>query len=187
MIVTREDLYEYLEADKRALKINLSRPRLFKDRIWKYERLLRFTEYYTNNINKSIFHRLLAYYYKYRWRKECFKLGNEIPLNVIGKGLVIWHGRNIIINKKAKIGENFGISAGCVVGQAHGLVPVIGNNVSLTIGSKVLGGISICDNVTVGASSLVLKSITEEYVTVGGIPAKILSRKDPNKGPIIRG
>ena len=48
------------------------------------------------------------------------------------------------------------------------------------------GGVTVCNNVTIGASALVLKSITTEYCTVAGIPAKIISIKDPSK-PLIRG
>lgn len=105
---------------------------------------------------------------------------------MIGPGLCIWHGFNIIINPTASIGKNFGISANCNVGHAHNKVPTIGDNVTMSFGSKVLGGIHICNNVTIGAAALVLKDITTEYCTVGGIPAKILSIKDSSK-PLIRG
>ena len=186
MIKTREDLHRYLESDRIALGIKRSKPSVLGDRIWKYERLMRYTEYWLNNSHKSLIHRIIYMFYLYRWKQDSFKLGNEIPLNAIDEGLALWHGRNIIINSKCKIGKNFGISAGCVVGQAHGLVPTIGDNVSMTIGSKVLGGITICNNVTIGASALVLKSVTEEYVTLGGIPAKILSHQD-SKEQLIKG
>lgn len=49
MIETKTDLKFYLERDKRALGYtNLKRPRLFVDNAWKYEIILRKTEYYTN-------------------------------------------------------------------------------------------------------------------------------------------
>ena len=65
-------------------------------------------------------------------------------------------------------------------------MPIIGDNVTMTFGSKVLGGIKICNNVTIGAGALVLKDITTEFCTVGGVPAKILSVKDKNE-PLLRG
>ena len=54
----------------------------------------------------------------------------------------------------------------------------------MCLGSCVLGGIRICDNVTIGAKSLVLKDVTDEYVTVGGVPAKILKHHDKSKSLI---
>ena len=72
------------------------------------------------------------------------------------------------------------------IGQAHGKAPIIGDNVTMTYGSSVIGGVYITNNVTIGSRALVLKDINEEFVTVGEIPAKILSHKDPTR-PMIRG
>lgn len=100
---------------------------------------------------------------------------SEIPINTIEEGLVICHGQNIIINPDAKIGKNFTISAQCCVGQAHLKVPVIGDNVEMTIASKILGGIVIAHDTTVGAGAIVVKSVEEPYTTIGGVPAKCIS------------
>ena len=53
------------------------------------------------------------------------------------------------------------------------------NNVEMTLGSRVLGGVTIADDVTIGAGALVLKDIDTPYTTWGGLPAKCISRK-PN-------
>lgn len=52
----------------------------------------------------------------------------------------------------------------------------VGDNVVIGTSSVVLGPITICDNVTIAAMSLVNKSITEPGI-YGGIPAKKLSDK----------
>ena len=114
---------------------------------------------------------------------KCRRLNSEIPINTIEEGLAIWHGQCIIINSKAKIGKNFSISAHCCVGQAHGEFPILGDNIEMTIDSKILGGITIANNTTVGAGSIVLKDVLEEHTTLGGIPAKVISRK-PNENMI---
>lgn len=186
MIKTKKELREYLEADKIALGICLKKPRLFRDELWKFQRLYRKTEYYWNNRNRSMIHRIIATFMMLYYRKKSRQRCCEIPINCIGKGLAIWHGYNIIINDTAKIGEFFGISANTNVGQAHGVAPIIGDNVTMCMGSCVLGGIRICNNVTIGAKALVLKNVNEEYVTVGGIPAKILRHHEKSK-PLIRG
>jgi len=54
--------------------------------------------------------------------------------------------------------------------------PVIGNNCVLFSGSKIIGKITIGDNVAVGAGAVVTKDIPGGCV-VGGVPAKILSQK----------
>lgn len=53
------------------------------------------------------------------------------------------------------------------------LRPVIGDNVVLSAGCKVLGGIEIGDGATVGANSLVLRSVPAN-ATVLGVPAKLI-------------
>lgn len=186
MIETYSELKYYLHCDKNALGIKKVFPSFFGDDIWKMEIHLRIAEYIYNTRGKNPFKKVISWYIRYRFKRRCAKRCCEIPLNCIGPGLCIWHGFNIIINSQARIGKNFGISANCNVGHAHNRVPSIGDNVTMTFGSKVLGGITICNNVTIGAGALVLKSINTEYSTWGGIPAKLLSRKESNI-PLIRG
>lgn len=186
MIENYNDLKYYLLEDKKALGIKKSRPDFFGDDIWKIEIRLRITEYFTNTTGKNFLLKIFSRYLRYRLKSICAKRCCEIPINCIGPGLCIWHGFNIIINPMVKIGKNFGISGNTNIGHAHGLVPTIGDNVTMSMGSSVLGGVRICNNVTIGAKALVLKDIETEYCTVGGIPAKILSVKDSNK-PLIRG
>lgn len=186
MIKNRSDLKYYLECDKKALGITWKRPRLFRDSIWRFQILYRKTEYWVNNQKKSPFHKLMALLYQLHYKRECRKRCSEIPINCIAEGLCIWHGFNIVINDQVRIGKNFGLSSSVNIGQAHGKAPVIGDNVTMTYGSSVIGGVHIANNVTIGSRALVLKDINEEFVTVGGIPAKILSHKDPTH-PMIRG
>lgn len=186
MINNISDLFFYLQCDRDALGISRKFPSIFGDDIWKMEIHLRITEYLYNTKGNNIFKKAIARFIKYKYKRRCIKRCCEIPINCIGPGLCIWHGFNIIINPQAIIGKNFGISANCNIGHAHNKVPIIGDNVTMTFGSKVLGGIKICNNVTIGAGSLVLKDITTEFCTVGGVPAKILSIKDKNE-PLLRG
>lgn len=185
MIQSYSDLKYYIRRDREALG-KTGFPSLFGDEVWKMEIHLRLAEFLENTKGRNPFRKLLARYVKYRLKVRCTKRCCELPLNVIGPGLCIWHGFGIIINQECKIGENFGISAFCNVGHAKNKVPVIGNNVSMSFGSNVLGGIHICNNVTIGARALVIKDVDTEYVTLGGVPAKILSLHDSNK-PLLKG
>lgn len=104
----------------------------------------------------------------------------EIPLNVIDKGLRIWHLNKIIINRNAIIGPNCSISAGVTIGQAHNNLPKIGNNVVLTVDSKVLG-VEITDHVLIGAGAVVVKPIKKNYTVWAGVPAKFISNNFPKE------
>ena len=53
--------------------------------------------------------------------------------------------------------------------------PTIGNNVYLGAGCKVMGGVTIGDNVVVSANSLVIADVPSNC-TVLGVPARIISR-----------
>jgi acetyltransferase-like isoleucine patch superfamily enzyme len=58
---------------------------------------------------------------------------------------------------------------------------IIGNNVWIGMGSVVLPGVQIGDNVIIAANSVVNKSIPSNSIA-GGIPCKVLKEKSPYKG-----
>ena len=57
--------------------------------------------------------------------------------------------------------------------SGHFEVPIIGDNVFIATGAKVLGPIVIGDNVTIGANSVVIKNVPDNC-KVAGVPAKII-------------
>ncbi len=92
----------------------------------------------------------------------------------IGSGLFLQHGFSTII--MADIGDNCWINQQVTIGykDKNGR-PKIGNNVCITAGAKVLGAITIGDNVTVGANAVVVKNVPDNCVVVG-VPAYIIKR-----------
>lgn len=176
MIKTKEDLNYYLLCDKVARGETKAHPSLIGDRLWKFQILYRKAEYHYNNREK-LWHKLAYMFTYWRFRRQRDRLCSELPLNVFAEGLVIWHGQNIIVNEHARVGRNFSISAGCCIGHVNGQTPVIGDNVEMTLGSRVLGGVTIANDVTIGAGALVLKDIDTPYTTWGGLPAKCISQK----------
>ena len=177
MIVNRNDLLEFLEADKLALGRKGRKPKM-NDVIWKYEILLRKCEYYTNS--GGLFSRLLGAYYRYKKFKLGLLCGFAIPLNTVGKGLCIAHVGPIIINSKAKIGEFCKIHVGVNIGadaRRGGDVPVIGNHCYIAPGAKIFGKVVIGDYVAIGANAVVNKSFPMSNVTIAGVPAKIINEK----------
>lgn len=61
------------------------------------------------------------------------------------------------------------------IGSTRGKgVPVIGNNVMLCAGSKIVGNVKVGNNVVVGANAVVVKDVPDNSVVVG-VPAKIIN------------
>ena len=93
----------------------------------------------------------------------------------IGGGLYIQHGFATIITAK-KIGENCRIYQQVTIGYKDGETPVLGDNVSVTCGAKVLGGITMHSGSLAAAGAVVIKDVPENAI-VGGVPAKVIRIK----------
>lgn len=89
----------------------------------------------------------------------------------IGGGLFIQHGFSTYIAAES-IGENCWINQQVTIGYKDNTrAPVIGDNVTITCGAKVLGPITIGDNVIIGANAVVTKDLPPDSVW-GGVPAR---------------
>ena len=56
--------------------------------------------------------------------------------------------------------------------------PVIGRNVDIGIGSKIIGDVTISDDIVIGANSVVTKSFLEKGIVIAGVPAKKIKNRD---------
>jgi len=95
-------------------------------------------------------------------------------------GFVIMHPVGVVINSKVRGGRNIVVESGVVIGDEKGQAPVLGDNIFVGAGAKIIGGITIGDNVKVGANAVVVKDVPSN-VTVVGIPAKIIRKKQDEK------
>ena len=87
------------------------------------------------------------------------------------------HGFATIISAK-QIGENCKIYQQVTIGYNHALqAPIIGNNVEICCGAKVIGGINIGDDSLIGANAVVIRDVPSHTI-VGGIPAKIIKKNE---------
>jgi len=116
--------------------------------------------------------------------KMMFKLvqvvaGIELPCEVeLGRGLTIDHFGGIVVSGYARFGDNCRIRSGVCVGLSRvddPCAPVIGNNVDIGAGAKVLGRITVGDNVIIGANAVVTKSVPPNSIA-SGIPAVVRPR-----------
>jgi len=104
--------------------------------------------------------------------------GISLPASArIGKGFYVGHFGGIILHSDVQIGENCSVGPGVVIGTRGGGrpgVPILGNNVYVGVGAKVLGGIKIGNNAKIGANAVVIEDVPDG-ATVAGIPAKIIN------------
>jgi serine O-acetyltransferase len=112
-------------------------------------------------------------------RRLSFQRGISIPSSTkIGSGLFIGHCGGIVVNAQCEIGKNCNISQGVTLGQAnrgrHKGSPVVGDNVYIGPGAKIVGAIRIGNHVAIGANCVVTKDIPDNAVVVG-IPGKVIS------------
>ncbi len=178
MIKTKDDLKFYLAADRFALGMTKKYPSI-NNEVWKYQILLRKTEYFKNN-QSSLLNKLILPFYQIRKRRLGIRLGFDIANNVFGPGLRINHFGNIIVNGSASIGMWCDIQQGVNIGANTSTdgklrVPKIGSNVWIGPGAKLFGDITVGSGAVIGANAVVNKDVPAN-TTVAGIPAKIIKK-----------
>lgn len=88
------------------------------------------------------------------------------------------HPVGIVIHKDVKIGKNCRIYQNVTIGgPKNNIVPILGDNVFVAPNSCIIGNITIGDNVTIGAGSVVVKSIPSNVI-VAGNPAVVIKNKN---------
>lgn len=121
----------------------------------------------------------LLYKVLYKWVQVV--AGIELPCEVkLGRNFVIDHFGGIVVSGYAEFGDNCRIRNGVVVGLSRSddpCAPVIGNNVDIGAGAKVLGRIRVGDNVIIGANAVVIRDVPDNSIAVG-VPAVVKPRGD---------
>ncbi len=170
--VIKSDLTRYGSGNDRKAFIK----HYIKDEGFKYVFWWRFAEYSSRaGALRYILYPLL----KLVHRHLSYKFGISIPIGVkIGPGFYIGHYGNIVISGDAVLGRNCNISQGVTIGQAnrgkYKGTPVIGDEVYMATGSKIIGGIKIGNNALISANALITQDIEENAVCVG-VPAEVVS------------
>jgi serine O-acetyltransferase len=100
--------------------------------------------------------------------------GLDIVMGIkIGGGLYIPHPNGTVIVAE-EIGKNCNIIANVTIGMRNEWTfPIIGDNVFIGAGARILGGIRIGDNSVIGANSVVIQDVPDN-TTVVGIPARVV-------------
>ena len=143
----------------------------------KWQKYARITDYYKWKIDHSHnpWYQLMYMLYIRKRNVLAEKIGIEASTANIGKGLLVYHSQGTVINGNSIIGENCRLHGNICIGnggEADKNTPIIGSNVIIGTGAKILGGISIADNVKIAAGSVVVNSFAEPGITIAGVPAK---------------
>lgn len=113
-------------------------------------------------------------YYKRKYKKLLKENGAWIPLSVdIKEAPLMPHGiKGVFISKNATIGKGCTILHQVTIGSnafedsKHTGSPVIGDNVFIGAGAKIIGGIKIGNNVRIGAGCVVCEDVPDNCTVV---------------------
>ncbi|GFM34466.1 serine O-acetyltransferase [Desulfovibrio subterraneus] len=127
-------------------------------------------------IKPNIIRKLASLLYKILYKLTQILTGIELPCEAtVGRNFRIDHFGGIIISGYARFGDNCVIRNGVTVGLkdvSNPAAPVIGDNVDIGAGAKVLGAIIIGENVKIGANAVVITDVPPNSIAVG-VPAHI--------------
>ena len=178
MIKKKKQLKQILYEEKKfylpkesAIELIITSDNKFK--LFKYVKTLRKCEYHYNNRDRFI----NRFCYVFLRRKKNIlgrKLGVEMSENSFEQGLMIHHSQGIVVNGYARIGKNCILHGNNCIGN-NGVsydAPVLGNGVRLGVGAKIIGNVTIADNVTIAAGAVVIESCNIEGAVLAGVPAK---------------
>lgn len=181
MIQSYGDMKTFISADLRNMGVQRTFFSVLREPSATYVVTLRFYEYCLNTNKPS----LLTVIVKFLHKHLSIKLGFSLGPNIFDSGLAIVHYGLLIVDPTTKVGKNCRIHMGVHIGGTAQFVdpseqekfsPRIGDNVYLGPGAKIYGPVTIGDNCTIGANSVVTKSFTEPGLTIAGVPAKPIGR-----------
>lgn len=103
------------------------------------------------------------------------------PGALIGRRFIIDHGSGVVIGETAVVGDDCLIHHGVTLGgksrEKGPRHPRLMNHVTVGSAVQIIGNITIGNNVTIGAGSVVTKDVVDNDV-VAGIPAKSIKKVD---------
>ena len=142
-----------------------------------------------SGVQAVIFYRLTHFLWRYklRWLARFISTlarwitGIEIhPGAVIGRLFFIDHGMGVVIGETSIIGDDcmlyHGVTLGGTTWDKVKRHPTLKNGVVIGAGAKILGPVTLGNNVRVGSNSVVVRSI-DDNETVVGIPGRIVRKK----------
>ena len=95
-----------------------------------------------------------------------------------GPGFVLVHGTGVVINGGVRGGSNVKLEHQVTIGAERRRSPVLGDDVFVGAGAKVIGPVAVGSGARVGANAVVVRDVPA-HATVVGIPARVVRQRDP--------
>lgn len=100
------------------------------------------------------------------------------PNAKLGSGLMLPHPNGVVIHDEAIVGDDGMIMQQVTIGMiGGGEVPIVGNNVYMGAGAKIIGRLKIGDGARIGANAVVLGDVPPGSTAIG-IPARLIASQD---------
>jgi len=122
-------------------------------------------------IRPKLLRKVFSLLYRIWYKLIQIVTGIELPCEVEIGG--------IVVSGYAKFGDNCRLRTGVVVGLQRvdePGAPVIGNDVDIGVGAKILGHIKVGNHVVIGANAVVIRDVPDNSIAVG-VPAVIKPRQ----------
>jgi serine O-acetyltransferase len=93
-----------------------------------------------------------------------------------GPGFVLIHATGVVINGQVRGGANVFIEHQVTIGAEGRASPLLGSDVFIGAGAKIIGGVCIGDGARIGANAVVVDDIPP-HATAVGIPARVVRQR----------
>ncbi len=91
-----------------------------------------------------------------------------------GPGFVLIHSLGVVINSSVRGGARVFVEHQVTIGAEKDAAPVLGDDVFIGAGAKIVGGVRIGNNVKIGANAVVISDIPDGATAVG-VPARVVT------------
>ncbi len=92
-----------------------------------------------------------------------------------GPGFVLIHSYGVVINSAVRGGRGVKLEHLVTIGAERQAAPVLGDNVFVGAGAKIIGAVRIGSDTKIGANAVVNRDVPDGATAVG-IPARIIER-----------
>ena len=100
---------------------------------------------------------------------------------IIGRGaefgprFVLIHSNGVVVNGGVVAGSDVKIEHQVTIGAERRAFPTLGSRIFIGAGAKIVGAVSVGDDVTIGANAVVVKDVPSDCTAVG-VPARCIPR-----------